>query len=103
MDATSSGRRTLHRPSAPAGAGSIRAHRFAWSVVALCVAAASPAVLGDVEPADGEFIEFLEYLGSWEGVDGEWEQFTAETMEPAAEKPQPEASPPTLEVNASAR
>jgi hypothetical protein len=33
-------------------------------------------------PAQGEFMEFLEYLGSWNGQEDQWQQFLSDSGEP---------------------
>jgi hypothetical protein len=105
MDAaTTSGRRPLRYPCTPGGGASIRKRLGACALFALCAAAAAaPAASRDIEPTDAEFVEFLEYLGSWEGAEDEWMQFAAQTNETAAaDAPQPDPrSTPAREVNAS--
>ena len=42
--------------------------------------AGEPAVQAE-SPAQGEFIEFLEYLGSWDGQEDQWQQFLSDAGE----------------------
>lgn len=52
--------------------------------MALAIVLAGPAFAGEKE--DAEFLEFLEYLGSWEDSDEEWGQFLDEADAEAGEQ-----------------
>lgn len=69
------------RPASPAAAG-CAARRWGrlWPLLLLAplAAHAQEAPEPGLQAAAPEFLDFLEYLGSWEGDDREWVQFLEE-------------------------
>ena len=60
------------------------------------------ALAAEPDPAQQEFVAFLEYLGSWDGNEEDWVQFldagdddSARTVDSAAAASNPDIAPPT--------
>lgn len=49
----------------------------------VCAPLAAHGELRQVEQAEPEFLDFLEYLGSWEGEEQVWVEFLEEEAVPA--------------------
>ena len=72
----------------------------AWVLVVTAGLAWGLAPASEADPAQAEFLEFLEYLGSWDGAEEEWVQFMGETSAMEEVLTDLEETPPTLEARA---
>ena len=58
--------------------------RYFAAVATAALLALSPTITTaqDADPADAEFIELLEYVGSWEGAEEDWVLFLGDASDP---------------------
>ena len=69
------------RRAAIAGFAGTR-HLAAVAIAALLALSPTIGAAEDPDPADAEFIELLEYMGSWDGAEEDWVLFLGDASDP---------------------